>query len=165
VSMLISVPRLLEFAKTFIDAKLFQSNRVMLTKESIQDMYKAICVKITERYIGISYAATPERKSALIFQDEIYYESTDSMLFGNSYFTGRCSISESHSFTPQGSVCMLAAYDIFDRTYSDSDWPDYDDSSKIFMNALVPILRVKTREMFWKPWALRGLLLGWSCQA
>jgi hypothetical protein len=136
---LISVPRLLEFAKDYIDAELVQSNSVSLTKESVQGLYKELSVQIKGRYSVISFEAAPDRKSAIIFQEKIKFEANDSMLFRKSYFTG--SLPGIGWFTPHGSIFMLAAYDISGTRYSDLVLPSFNDPSMIFINAFDSILK------------------------
>lgn len=95
------------------------------------------------RYKSNTFLATAKRKSALIFQESILYEPTDTTLFRRSYFTGSSPASTEDCFNPQASIFMLAAYDIF-GTFLEADLDTntvaYNDPSKIFFNTFKSIL-------------------------
>ena len=112
-STLLGVPRLLQFAKEYIDSTLPNLKRKKMSKESIQSLYLKIFEAVQGRYKFNIFLATAKRKSALIFQEVVAYEETDTALFRISYFTGSLPTSKYDSFIPRGSIFMLAACDIF----------------------------------------------------
>ena len=141
-STLLGVPRLLEFAKKYIDEKLIRSNEIKLDKESIHGLYEEIFKMTKENYVDIQTSVDASRKYALIFQEWIIFNSSmDKLPFRRSYFSGSTPWVEGNDFIPQGSLFMLAANEVANDSTMNLDVIDYNDPSKIFVNTLKSLLK------------------------
>jgi hypothetical protein len=112
-STLLAVPRLLEYAKEYIDVNMLDSNEIRLSKESIQGLYSELFARVVAGYNDTDSIKFPALlKESLLFRKLVVFGDVDARLIQRGFVSGRCPSSKDGQFYLEGSLFMLAALDI-----------------------------------------------------
>jgi len=149
---LVSVPRLLEFARSFIEShqnELVSQDSLKLKAASIQELYKEVFRRVYKRYSFGKPKGIAEKTFALIYSIETSLDSVSIYLIRKSYFSTHpieIASGEYITFAPKGSIVMLAAYDFrcarlpFEDIFNAST-VDFNNGNLIFYNTFASLLK------------------------
>jgi len=146
---LLGVPRLLEFARFYIVKNQYKVfSKEPLQAKIVQQLYTEVFQRIWGRYKGHFHSEMSEKNFALIYGVPTTLDELSSHLIRRSYFT-RHPI-DFGRFIPQGSLCMLAAYDARRANLNMSDIfnlesVNFNNDKLLFYNTFISVLKTISR--------------------